>query len=1107
MIPFIGRQRERAQLELAWDAARAGRPQHLLLTGEAGIGKTRLVEELVGRARADGARLLMGRAWDVSGAPAYWPWTQAFGALVEDMGAAAIAPLLADVDPGLVRLLPRLRGSLPAPADHDEGGSEATQLRLFDGVALLLRRLGGDRPVLLVLDDLESADLQSLQLLRFVARSRSGGPLMVVGVYRSPVPAAAPAAGALWSIGREPSVDVMNLGGLARAELGALLAAVTGGPPSDAAAAALFARTGGNPLFATEFIRLLGARSADPAWLETAPMPSGVRGIIEQRLAALPEVCRELLATAALVGPEVDLHVLAAVARTPAEALLQRLAPALVPGVLEAVPGRPGRYTFSHPLVRQSLYDDLPPVVRAERHRRVADTLREQGGEEQLDAIARHYVAAVPVGAADLALEFCRRAARRASALAARDEAVRLLQQAVAVLPALDDGPLGCDVLLELGEAQARAGWQDDARATLLRAADRAERLQLPAHLARAALGFGGRFVWARAARGSPEVALIKRALDRLPPGETSLRAALLSRLSGLERDRTAATENAARCRQAVQLARDAGDRGALTQALAALALNELGVGTSESLLAAADELAAASRAAGNPEHELQAHDFRLVARMDQGDGIGAEQELSTCLRLAERLAQPAQRWWVALAAAQQALLRGDLARADLLGWEARRLGQTVQVAESRFCHLIQLHAIRREEDRPAELLGALEEAVHHLPGFALVQVLRIHLWACHAELGCTDQARAFLDRQVHNGFADIQDSVHYRYMLALCSDMAVALGHAPAARGLAERLAGVPQRHLISPQSASAGATTRYRGILAALLGERAQAEAWLAEAVHQNRAAGALVWTLRAELDLARLPGPVAVARRPLGALIQDAESAALIAIAEEARRLAGDDPLPPIAAPPAPPDPALLEPAIAAAGGAAELASDPGFRREGEFWSIRYSGSWLRLRDAKGLRYLAQLLARAGEELPAVQLVGGDGGGTTPVEGDLGPVLDVTARAAFQRRLDELEAEVAEAEGWQDGERLARAQRERQALAHELAAAVGLGGRDRRMGDPAERARQSVTKAIKSAIRRIGREHRELGRHLDATVHTGLFCRYEPDPLHPPAWSIHW
>jgi len=585
MIPFVGRERERARLLACWEVARAGQPQHLLLTGEAGIGKTRLVEELMARARADGGLLLYGRGWDIGRVPAYWPWTQAFGALVEEMGAAGLAPLLTDVDPGLVRLLPRLRGSLPAPADHDEGGSEATQLRLFDGVVLLLRRLAMDRPVLLVLDDLESADVQSLQLLRFLVRARTGGALLLVAVHRSTLPGGVPqaegtpAASALWSIAREPAVDLLNLVGLEQADIGALLAAVIGGASTGAAASVLHARTGGNPLFATEFIRLLGARSTDAAWVEAAPMPSGVRGIIEQRLATLPARCRQLLATAAVIGRELDLHVLAQVASASADAVLDSLAPALVTGVLELSPGRPGRYGFSHPLLRQSLYEELAPTVRAELHQRVADTLRAQGGQalqevqEQLDAIARHYVAAVPVGAADQALEFCRRAAQRAATLAARDEAVGLMELALGVLAAVDDGPVTCEVLLELGDAQARAGQQDEARASLLRAAERAERLNLPAHLARAALGFGGRFVWARAVRGSPEVELIKRALDFLPADEASWRARLLGRLSGLQRDRTAATENAERCRKAVALARQAEDRGALTQGLGGIAL------------------------------------------------------------------------------------------------------------------------------------------------------------------------------------------------------------------------------------------------------------------------------------------------------------------------------------------------------------------------------------------------------------------------------------------------------------------------------------------------------------------------------------------------------
>ena len=398
--------------------------------------------------------------------------------------------------------------------------------------------------------------------------------------------------------------------------------------------------------------------------------------------------------------------------------------------------------------------------------------------------------------------------------------------------------------------------------------------------------------------------------------------------------------------------------------------------------------------------------------------------------------------------------------------------------------------------------MAPLDEGVHHLPGFALVHCLRAHLWALCPALGRTGEARAFLDRQVDSGFADIQDSVHYRYMLALCSEMAVELGHREAAAGLAERLGQLSHVHLISPQSSSAGASARYRGLLAALLGRRREADSLLRAAVQQNRAAGALIWTLHAQLDLARLQLAAGEAtgveegRRLQAEVAREAEATGLRALAAAAQAATV-------------PELAVSSGVSPDQAGRSDLADVPGFRREGEFWSIGWSGSWLRLRDAKGLRYLAQLLAHAGQELPAVQLVGSDGGALdgTPVEGDLGPLLDATARETFQRRLDQLDVELAEAEGWNDGERLARAQRERQLLAQELSAAVGLGGRERRMGDPGERARQSVTKAIKSAIRRIAREHEELGRHLDATVHTGLFCRYAPDPRHPPVWQVQW
>jgi hypothetical protein len=185
---------------------------------------------------------------------------------------------------------------------------------------------------------------------------------------------------------------------------------------------------------------------------------------------------------------------------------------------------------------------------------------------------------------------------------------------------------------------------------------------------------------------------------------------------------------------------------------------------------------------------------------------------------------------------------------------------------------------------------------------------------------------------------------------------------------------------------------------------------------------------------------------------------------------------------------------------------------FRREGEYWSIAFEGDAFRLRDSKGLRYLAVLLARPGHEVLALDLVSGGPERVGPgpavdddlaVEGGGGEVLDRQARDAYRRRLEELRDNLAEAESWGDAERASRAREEMEFLARELAAGVGLGGRPRPAVSPAERARQSVTKAIKGAISRVSEQSPTLGAHLGTTVRTGTFCSYTPDPRAPIAW----
>jgi hypothetical protein len=210
-----------------------------------------------------------------------------------------------------------------------------------------------------------------------------------------------------------------------------------------------------------------------------------------------------------------------------------------------------------------------------------------------------------------------------------------------------------------------------------------------------------------------------------------------------------------------------------------------------------------------------------------------------------------------------------------------------------------------------------------------------------------------------------------------------------------------------------------------------------------------------------------------------------------------------------------------AFQAAATAAAVAEAEGnlFRQEGEYWTVVFDGSVARLRDAKGLRYLARLLAHPDQEFHAVDLEAAEtqaaalgsraSGGepelaVRPDLGDAGPLLDAPAKAAYQARLTELGAEVEEAEHFHDPARATKARQEMEFLVGELARAVGLGGRDRRAASHAERARLNVTRAIRAAMANLARANPALGRHLTATIRTGRYCAYTPDPRVPIAWE---
>jgi len=190
---------------------------------------------------------------------------------------------------------------------------------------------------------------------------------------------------------------------------------------------------------------------------------------------------------------------------------------------------------------------------------------------------------------------------------------------------------------------------------------------------------------------------------------------------------------------------------------------------------------------------------------------------------------------------------------------------------------------------------------------------------------------------------------------------------------------------------------------------------------------------------------------------------------------------------------------------------------FRREGDYWSVVFEGRTVRVRDLKGIRYLARLLADPGRELHVLDLVAAESGPVGGAEsgraaglsrtgpGDAGEMLDVRAKDAYRRRLAEIEDDIEQARALEDAEREAQADTERDFLVRELSRAVGLHHRDRRAASTSERARASVTRAVRQGMARVGEHHPELGEHLDRTIRTGTYCAYVPAPRAPAAWRF--
>jgi DNA-binding SARP family transcriptional activator len=853
---FLGRDAEIRTLSSALEQTRTGRGRLVLIGGEPGIGKSRLADELAAEARRRGFEVLFGRCWEAGGAPAFWPWVQMLRAYLGEHAPERWRTILGPAASQLAPILPELR-ELDTEPDRSSSDPDAARFRLFEAISSLLRRASATRPLVLVLDDLRAADAPSLLLLRFLAEEIGRARLLVIGCYRTLDPATKdPLSTTLVELSRRPETASIELTGLLEPDVTRFIALATGLEPQERAVREIGRATEGNPLYLVEILRLLATEEAlesmlDPGW--RLKVPQSLHAVIRLRLRHLSEEAKLLLTLASVFGREFGLDALEQVSGVREDQLLAVLDEAAAERIVTDVPGAPGRLRFSHALIRETLYDELPPGRRLQLHRRVGEALESLYAtnlDPHLAELAYHFFESTRPKDAARALDYAERAAKRSLQLLAYEEAARHYTTALRAFGVVEkpEPEVRGRLLLGLGDAQLRAGESAQGKETFLLAAEAARRDGPAEQLALAALGYGGRYVWARAGGDAHLVSLLEEALSLLGDRDSALRARVLARLAGALRDEASPDRRSALSAEAVAIARRVGDPAALVFALSGHLFAALASDDPKRRLVAANELLAIATETGDSEGAFEAHDHRSSALIELGGIEAVDRTDEQMARLAGNLRQPAQLWLLTTNRALRALLAGRFVEAEKLVYDALEIGTRAQPREARFTFRVQLAALRKAQGRLAEIEPEIERSLSDYPNRTVFPCLLVDL---RSRLGREEEARELLAR------IDIEAlpaGDEWLYPMHFLCEACAALNDTERACVLYELLVPHAQSTASLWADGNAGSVARYLGLLSATRSRFDEAAAHYEAALATNRRLGARPWLAHTQADYAR-------------------------------------------------------------------------------------------------------------------------------------------------------------------------------------------------------------------------------------------------------------
>jgi hypothetical protein len=622
--------------------------------------------------------------------------------------------------------------------------------------------------------------------------------------------------------------------------------------------------------------------------LQRFGLPDDVREVISRRIARLGADAVESMRVASVIGREFDASLLEDVLALDEETFLGALEEALATALVQESLSTPGRYSFAHALIRETLYEGMSTARRARIHRRIGVALEQRGAERNTNALAHHFTRAANPEYAERAIRYALAAGEQATAMLAHEQAADHYARALEVLEQFEpDSPQRrCTLLLELGEARVRSGELTRAWPSFREAAALAAQLGDGDTLARAAIGASRRYLQPPGVVDQELIGMLDQALAMVRPQRTVMHVRLLARLCGAlyyspERSRMRALSA-----EATEIADELGEPLAAAIAAAARRRAYWDPDHLEERVADATQLLRSATQAGDTELALQGHAWLVVDTLERGDLAAVDAQLDAFTAAARELRQPLYLWQVAVWRGMRALMAGHLNTAERLATEALAAGLRPESETATQYYAIQVLAIRREQGRAGELETAVGEQVRNNPH-------RPAWRAGHAvlllETGRRGEARAQFDELADQRFEDIPRDGDWMTAIMLAADAACGLKDARRARLLHALLLPYRERNVVvGIATVCQGSVARYLGRLALTIGDRPGALADLEFALEANATLGAAVQVAHTQIDCALAHGPGNRAESLIASATQAADDLHLPAVARRVQEL---------------------------------------------------------------------------------------------------------------------------------------------------------------------------------------------------------------------------